>query len=200
MTDDPSERPAPIPLKEWPPGMRDAMAAMTPPNPRRPFPPRDDDRPKGLNALGTFAHNPEAATAFYTFSAHLLFQSTLLPRYREVIVLRVAARRDEAYEWAQHVFIATEEGFTPEQIEQIRTGEVDESFGPFYTALVTAADELLDDACLSDATWAALSEVLDTQQMLDVILTVGAYDALAMVLRTFDVPIDDDLRKWASPK
>jgi alkylhydroperoxidase family enzyme len=180
--------------------MREAMAAMTPPNPRRPFPPRDDDRPKGLNALGTFAHNPEAATAFNTLSAHLLFQSTLLPRYREVLVLRVAARRASEYEWAQHVFIATEEGFRPEQIEQIRTGEVDESFGPFYGALVTAADELIDDARLSDETWAALAEVLDAPQLLDVVFTVGAYDALAMVLRTFAVPLDDDLRKWASPK
>jgi alkylhydroperoxidase family enzyme len=197
---DASDRPAPIPLKDWPAGMRDAMAAMTPPNPRRPFPPRDDDRPKGLNALGTFAHNPEAAVAFNTLSAHLLFQSTLLTRYREVIVLRVAARREAEYEWAQHVFIATEEGFTPEQIEQIRTGEVDESFGPFYTALVTAADELLDDARLSDATWTALRAVLTEAELLDVVFTVGSYDALAMVLRTFDVPIDDDLRKWASPK
>ena len=38
---------------------------------------------------------------------------------------------------------------------------------------------------------------LDTQQMMDVVFTVGAYDVLAMALRTFDVELDDDLRTYA---
>jgi hypothetical protein len=31
------------------------------------------------------------------------------------------------------------------------------------------------------------------------VFTVGAYDLLAMALSTFDVELDDDLRKRASP-
>ena len=34
---------------------------------------------------------------------------------------------------------------------------------------------------------------LDTQQLMDVVFTVGAYEVFAMALRTFDVELDDDL-------
>ena len=86
--------------------MRDALAALLPPNPRHPFPPRDDSRPKGLNVLGTFARHPALAQAFHTFNGHVLFATTLSPRQRELLVLRVAVLRDCAYEWAQHVLLA----------------------------------------------------------------------------------------------
>ena len=45
----------------------------------------------------------------------------------------------------------------------------------------------------------ALAAELDTQQLMDVVFTVGAYDLLAMAFLTFDVELDDDLRKRASP-
>ncbi len=37
----------------------------------------------------------------------------------------------------------------------------------------------------------ALAE-LDTQQLMDVVFTVGAYEVFAMALRTFEVELDDD--------
>ena len=52
---DGGERIAPIPPGEWPPAMRDAIAALRPTEARHPFPKRDPNRPKGLNVLGTFA-------------------------------------------------------------------------------------------------------------------------------------------------
>ena len=41
--------------------------------------------------------------------------------------------------------------------------------------------------------WAALATEFDDRQLMDVVFTVGAYDVLAMALRTFAVPLDDDL-------
>ena len=38
-----------------------------------------------------------------------------------------------------------------------------------------------------------LAAELDEHQLMDVVFTVGAYDVLAMALRTFGVPLDDDL-------
>ena len=95
-----SPRIPPLPPREWPPEMRDAIAALRPPNPRRPLPERRDDRPKGLNVLGTLAHHPELTQAYHTFNGHVLFASTLEPRERELVVLRVAAVRQARYEWA----------------------------------------------------------------------------------------------------
>ncbi|BBZ01973.1 hypothetical protein MCHIJ_14100 [Mycolicibacterium chitae] len=77
----------PLPPKEWPAEFRAAMAALRPPNPRH-QPLSTEDRPKALNTLGTFAHHPELARAYFTFNGHLLLGTTLTERQRELIVLR----------------------------------------------------------------------------------------------------------------
>lgn len=184
--------------------MGGALAALRPPAPRHPFPSRDPSRPKGLNNLGTFALHPALATAFFTFNGHILFASTISPRQRELLVLRVAALRDAPYEWAQHVILATDAGITDEEIERVLLGPGAEGWSALEGALVAAADELVADARIGDATWAVLAAELDQQQLLDVVFTVGAYEVLAMAFRSFDLDLDDDLaddlRRRASPK
>jgi len=184
----------PLPPGEWPPGMTDAIAALRPPNPRYPYPSRDPSRPKGLNALGMLAHHPELTTAYNHFNGHILFASTITPRQRELLVLRVAVLREADYEWAQHAVLAGDAGINETELESVRSGPTDPNWSAFEAALLTAADELVRDARVSDGTWATLAGELDTQQLMDVVFTVGAYDLLAMAFRTFDVDLDDDLK------
>jgi alkylhydroperoxidase family enzyme len=185
---------APLPPDEWPPEMNEALAAMRPPNPRYPMPPRDPGRPKGLNVLGLFAHHPALARAYNTFNGHLLFATTLTPRQRELVVLRVAARRDAAYEWKQHAVLAGDAEITPAEVEAVRAGPDAGEWTPLERALLRAADELVADAKVTDDTWAVLAADLDPQQLMDLVFTVGAYDLLAMAFRSFGIPLDDDLR------
>jgi alkylhydroperoxidase family enzyme len=189
----------PIPVRQWPPEMRGAMAPYRPPNPRHPYPVDNPNRPKGLNALGVLAHHPAVTTAYHHLIGHALFATTITVRQRELLVLRVAHLRDADYEWAQHVFLADEAGITPDEVTRVRLGPDAEGWSPLERALLSAADELVTDARIGDATYAQLSAELDTQQLMDVLFTVGAYDVLAMFLRTFEVDLDDDLRKYAGP-
>jgi AhpD family alkylhydroperoxidase len=181
----------PLPPQQWPDTMRAAIAALRTENPRHPILTTEGDRPKALNALGTFAHHPGLTRAYHTFVGHLLYDTTLSLPQRELVILRVAAVRGCEYEWLQHVVIGGDVGLSEDEIAAARAGA--------DTPLLRAVDELLADARVSDATWAALSAELDTQQLLDLVFTVGAYDLLAMVFLTFEVPIDDDLAKWKRP-
>ncbi len=70
-------------------------------------------------------------------------------------------------------------------------------WSPLERALLAAADELVADARIGEATYDALSAELDTQQIMDVVFTVGAYEVFAMAMRTFDVELDDDLKPYA---
>ena len=135
------------------------------------------------------------AAAFHTFNGHILFNTTITPRQRELLVLRVAHLRQAEYEWAQHVLLAADAGISPEEVERIKDGPGADGWSPFDAALVGAVDELLQTARVGDATWATLAAELDTQQLMDVIFTVGAYEIVAMAMRTFDVELDDDLRR-----
>lgn len=183
----------PIPVDEWPPEMGAALAALVPPNPTVPLPSRDPGRPKGRNALGLFAHHPGLATAYNHFNGHVLFASTITPRHRELLILRVALLRDSTYEWAQHAVLAGDAGIAAAEVEAVRSGPGAAHWSPFESALLTAADELVVDGRLSEATWGTLSDEFDVTQLLDVVFTVGAYDVLAMAFNTFGVELDADL-------
>jgi AhpD family alkylhydroperoxidase len=185
---------SPLPPGEWPEEMRAAIAALRPPVPRHPFPRPDENRPKGLNILGTLAHHPALTHAYHAFNGHLLFATTLSPRQRELLVLRVAALRQCDYEWAQHLLLAGDAGLSDDEIAAIAHGPDAPGWGGFDRALLQAVDELVGDARISDDTWAALARELDTQQLMDLVFTVGAYETLAMAFRSFDVELDDDLR------
>jgi AhpD family alkylhydroperoxidase len=180
----------PLPPADWPPEMGEALAAIVPPVRRHPAPPREG-RPKGLNVLGTLAHHPELTRAYHTLNGHLLFATTLSPRQRELLILRVAAVRACEYEWAQHVVLAADAGLTADEIERIRDGG--DGWSPLEAALLQAVDELVAEARIDDATWAALAQELDVPQLMDLVFTVGAYDALAMAMLSFGVELDDDL-------
>ncbi len=178
--------------------MSEALAAAyRPEDPRHPVPPRDPASPSGLNAMGVLAHHPELTAAYNQLIRHALYFTTITPRQRELLVLRVAHVRGAAYEWAQHVYQAGVAGLTPEEMARVRTGPSATEWAPLDRALLAAADELVADARIGEQTYDALSSELDTQQLMDVVFTVGAYEVFAMAMRTFDVELDDDLQPYA---
>jgi alkylhydroperoxidase family enzyme len=177
--------------------MREALAALVPPEPRHPLPQRRADRPKGLNVLGILAHHPALTRAFHVFNGHVQFATTLSVRQRELLILRVAAVRRAGYEWAQHVVQAGDAGLGEDEIARIAEGPAEPGWSgwePLDRALLTAVDELIDHARITEDTWKVLAAELDEQQIMDLIFTVGAYDVLAMALCSFGVELDEDLR------
>jgi len=172
--------------------MREALAALFPPESDRPAL-RTEGRPKALNALGTFARHPVLSRAFNTFNGHLLYTSTLSDRHRELLVLRVAVVRGSEYERRQHIVLAEDVGISSEEMAWIAEGPNAAGWQPLERAMLRAVDELLADARVSDRTWDALSSDLGTEQLMDLVFTVGAYDLLAMAFRSFGVVPDEDL-------
>jgi alkylhydroperoxidase family enzyme len=194
MTD---RRLQPIPPTQWSreltEGLRDAYR---PSNPRHPVSPLDPSSPKGLNAMGVLAHHPELTDAYNQLIRHALYFTTISIRQRELLILRVAHLRDSPYEWAQHVYQAGVAGIAPDEVARVRVGPSAEGWSVLERALLSAADELVADARITDETYAVLAAELDARQLMDVVFTVGAYDVFAMALRTFDVELDDDLQPF----
>ena len=172
--------------------MREALAALVPPSPRHSRPSREGG-PKGLNILGTFAHHPELARAFFTFNGHVQLATSLTPRQRELLILRVATVRSARYEWAQHVLIGRDAGLDDEEIRRIAAGPDAPSWTEGEAALLRAVDELLGEGAIGEATWSVLAGEFTVEQLLDVVFTIGAYETLAFMERSFGLELDDDL-------
>ncbi|MDA8048337.1 MAG: carboxymuconolactone decarboxylase family protein [Actinomycetota bacterium] len=155
---------------------------------------RDRDRlgailPNGITGL---LHHPRLTGRYLAFNGALLTDAALPPRWRELLVLRVAWRTGSQYEWLQHVRMAPRYDLTAEQIEAVARGEGvwEEPEGD----LIAAADQLMDHYRVDDATWARLADHLDTRQLIEVPFVVGAYTLLAMAYLSFDLPVDESLR------
>jgi alkylhydroperoxidase family enzyme len=182
----------PIPPDQWPRALIEAAAALKPPAGELPAAARAA-RPNGAAVMGSFAHHPDLARAFFPFNGHVLHGTTLSPRLRGIIVLRVAARRGSAYLWAQHFFNGRDIGLTDEEMARVAFGPGAPFFGRVETAAIRAVDELIDDGILSDETWTELATELDTRQMIDVIFTVGCYETVAFFMRSLDLEVDPNI-------
>lgn len=85
-------------------------------------------------------------------------------------------------------------GLSDEEIARIKVGPDAEGWDAFDASLLRAVDELHADAFISDATWSALSERYTTQQLMDVVFTVGQYNLVSMALNTFGVQLDKGVK------
>ena len=144
-----------------------------------------------LNIFQTLAHHPKLLKRWLVFGNHVLIKSTLSPRERELLILRTGWNCRAEYEWGQHAAIAKQIGLTDAEIERVTRGPDAPGWDPFEAVLLRAADELHRDSCIGDATWAALAARYNTQQLMDVVFTVGQYTLVSMALRSFGVPLDE---------
>jgi 4-carboxymuconolactone decarboxylase len=171
----------PLPADQWDDAVDRALAVMLPAERRNPE--------NASNILGTFVNHPDLTKEFLKFNVHLLFNSTLPPRERELAILRVAHRTDSAYEWIQHVKMGLRVGLTGEDIAGVQRGEAADEFDRIVLA---AVDELLEKYELSDASWSALGERFDKRQRMDFVFTIGCYVTVAMALKTFGVELEQE--------
>jgi 4-carboxymuconolactone decarboxylase len=171
----------PVPESEWSDEVRELLA-----------PSRDNvGRGRVLNVQATIARHPKLLKRWNVFGNHVLFKSTLPPRDREILILRIGWLCRSAYEWGQHVIIGRRAGLTDRDIERIREGSDAPGWEPFEAALVRAVDELHRDAFVSDETWALLARRYETRQLMDVVFTVGQYNLVSMALNSFGVQLDE---------
>ena len=181
-----------MPFNQWSPEMREALTALAPPAPHPRLSGRG--RPEDVNILGTLAHHPALARAFFTLQGHLLRATTLTERQRELVIMRVATLRHSVYEWAQHIFVARKAGLTDLEIAWIAWGPDAPAWSESDASLLRAVDDLDRDGVITDDTWVVLSTHLDVRQMLDLIFTAGSYRMLAWMVASLGVALDDDLR------
>ena len=147
-----------------------------------------------LNIFRTLAHHPKLLKRWLVFGNHVLSKSSLPARERELVILRVGWRCRAEYEWSQHVDIALRSGVTEQDIARVAEGQEAAGLSDAERALLRATDELLDDSCVADSTWTALTAHFDTTQIIDLIFTVGQYNLVSMALNSLGVPLEQGAR------
>jgi len=140
----------------------------------------------------TLAHHEDALRRFIVFGNHVLGKNTLPLASRELMILRIAARARAAYEWDQHVRIARRAGLADETILAAAAGSWD-GLDELDRVLLTATDSLVDRQGVDDELWDRLTAHLSTEQVIDVLYTVGQYLTIATVINTLGVRVEGAL-------
>ncbi len=145
---------------------------------------------RGTNMLGTMAHFPELAKAWLTYNNQVVTNSTLTPRDREIMILRVGWLKKSVYEYHMHDILGRRVGLTDDEIKAIQVGPSNTILKEEDTVLVRAVDELLLEARLSDQSWEQLLERYSHKQIMDLIFLIGCYEVTAMYMNSFNIPIE----------
>lgn len=152
-----------------------------------------------LNIFGTLGNHPDLLRRWLVFAAHVLSKNTLSARDRELLILRTGWNCRSRYEFGQHVLIARECGISDAEIDRVSVGPDADGWDESDRLLLEAADELHHHSSLSDRTWSALAARYDTEQILDLIATVGNYHMVAMFLNSARVRLDAGVPDVAMP-
>ena len=174
MTDDTGLRP--LPPTTW----DDSLASII-----------DDMNGRPLAVHGLLANHPALLRAWWDLRNYTVAGGDLGQRNTELVILRVALHMRNWYEWGSHVQRGLAAGLSEADIEAIKSGPDYPSMPEADRRLLQAVDELVANRSISAPTLAALGEHFSAQEILDVIVTHGAYVILGCVLNTWDVELDE---------
>ena len=146
---------------------------------------------RGIAVGRTFGLYPTLNQRWSPRQSFINRTSKLTPHQRELLILRMGWNCRSEYEWAKHVGSvgrAREQGLDPQVIAE---GATAAAWDPLDKSLLRASDELYRDGLVSDATWRALSEKLDTGLIMSAIFTTSDYRAISLSLNTYGVQLDE---------
>jgi 4-carboxymuconolactone decarboxylase len=179
----PGTRLAPIPYAEWDEQTRTVLLSHL----RRPelYLSGAPDAPPMPVVLELFAHHLALSETWLTFTDMLAGEHARLdPGQRELLILRVAWRTGSGYEWHQHRRMGADAGLSDAQLAAVPEGAGAGVWSTLERALLRAVDEMIDDFCVGDDTWASLASALEPAQVFEVLFVIGGYLSLAGVLNS----------------
>jgi 4-carboxymuconolactone decarboxylase len=137
---------------------------------------------------------PELMTRLQLVGEYLRFSSSLPPHLIELVILIIARRWDQDFEWGHHVPLARAAGLGEDVIASVRDG------GAFtgnddVRAVWRMVSELEYRRGVSDSTFDAALHAIGDAGVVEVIATVGYYTTLAMTMNAARTPVPKDYER-----
>jgi len=137
------------------------------------------------------ARSPVLYRVFVPLIEKVIARTCLPPRDRQVLVLRTLTLGNDVYEVTHHELISKSAGLSEAEIADMRAG-AGETLTEFDKVLALAAEQLVRNQFIDNATWAALAERYDHEQLMEVVALTGTYLTMAMITRNYEIPLEDD--------
>jgi alkylhydroperoxidase family enzyme len=130
--------------------------------------------------LATILRHPSLFRRHNAVATELIGNGTLSPRDRELAIIRLSWLLQAPYEFGEHVGTGKRmAGITDEEVERILIGSSAPGWSDIDRAIIRAVEEMLDDAMISDETWAVLAAHWNDKQLLELPVLIGQYQGVA---------------------
>ena len=149
---------------------------------------------KPLNMPRTLAHHPRLLRRFSAFAGLFLMKSELPVRDRELLTLRSTLRAGAEYYFGHHVLVAERSGISDDTLRRIT--EPRALWTGADELLVRVADEVVDNAILSERTYDDLARRYNAAQVMEAILIPGFYRMVAGFVNTLGVEREPGVPGW----
>jgi len=133
--------------------------------------------------------SPEVMTRARAMGDYLRFKSALPPRLSELVILIIARRWTQQYEWNAHQPLAIQGGVRQSVVAAIADGRRPDAMAADEDALYTLVEEVHRNQSVSDATYAKAVAAVGEQGVIDALGIAGYYTLLAMVMNTTRTPL-----------
>jgi len=150
------------------------------------------------NITRALANSPNGARHVAGLGMYLRHESRLSPRLRELAILQVGYSTGSAYEFAHHVDVALGFGVIRSDIRAIadETAGRHTALDPLARAVLQAARELTDHLTLSDATFAVLSDGMDKECLIDLLIAIAEYNGMVRIMAALQIELEPEYLKY----
>jgi 4-carboxymuconolactone decarboxylase len=142
------------------------------------------------NGLRTLLNLPDLFNGVMPYTNYLSAESSLLPRHRELLILRAAWLCASHALWANQAERARSAGLSTADLRRVAEGPDAKGWEPFDATLLQLADQLFRNSSVTDATWRALSATYDETHLMDAVETVNHFVMLSLLYNSLGVQPD----------
>jgi len=141
------------------------------------------------DSIAILIRHPELYEAHIELSKKFLANAEISVRDRELAILRVGWLSQAPFEWASHVKIGKQNGITSDEIEWLIAGSAASGWNDHERAVLCAVEELNFDSMITDKTWATLEQTYSDKQLIELVMLIGQYKALAYLQNSLRLPL-----------
>ncbi|EKM59745.1 uncharacterized protein PHACADRAFT_192119 [Phanerochaete carnosa HHB-10118-sp] len=144
---------------------------------------------------GALLNAPQLAAGYSSLLGAVRQQNSLPDNLRELLILRVAALNGAVYEWNAHVPIGQKAGLTTQQLSIIRnestalSKNVDpgQVLSDLQRAALVYTDWVTKNVHVPQDVFDSLAALLDNKQVVEVTVTISAYNMVSRILVALNV-------------
>lgn len=145
-----------------------------------------------INVYRLLLHSPALAKAWFALNNAVRWNTGIVGRLRELVIIRIGYLCDAPYILRQHIpQLAAAEGVTAAECEALRDWQETSLFDARERAALEYADSLTRAVRAGDELFARLKVFFDESQLVELTVLIGAYNMHARVLNAFELDLEN---------